>query len=349
MALLQQKSNDMAKQQGQTCDVLLSALSKKAYSPVYLLHGEEDFLIEEATNAILDAALTKDERGFNLDVMYGTEADARDIASHASSFPMMAERRVVVVRDADKVGQSEILANYIEHPSPSTCLILACTKPDFRKKLFVTAKKHAFVVECKPLWDNQVPAWIAKRVKKDKREIQPDAASMLAAYVGTSLRELSNELEKLYIYLGDKRSITVDDITAVVGVSKEFTVFELQWAIGMKDTRKATEILERMMEAGEQPVVMVAVMTKFFQTIWKLLDVRRRNVPQAQQMTQAGIFMFNDKYSQVANRFTIGEIEDVFLSLAEVDEKLKTSGGDPKLLMQMFIVNTTQQHEPAYA
>jgi len=195
--------------------------------------------------------------------------------------------------------------------------------------------------------DNQIPAWIAKRVKKDKRDIQPAAASMLAAYVGTSLREICNELEKLYIYLGEKKSIAVDDITAVVGVSKEFTVFELQWAIGMKDTRKATEILERMMGAGEQPVVMVAVMTKFFQTVWKLLDVRRRNVPQAQQMTQAGIFMFIDKYAQVANSFTVREIEDVFLSLAEVDEKLKTSGGDPKLLLQTFIVNATRQHERA--
>lgn len=339
----------MAKQQGPTYDDLVSALSKKEFSPVYLLHGEEDFLIEEATDVILNAALTTDERGFNLDVMYGSEADPRDVISHASSFPMMAERRVVIVRDADKLGQAEILANYIEHPSPSTCLILVCTKPDFRKKPFVTAKKNAFVVECKPLWDNQIPAWITKRVKKDKREIQPAAASMLAAYVGTSLREICNELEKLYIYLGEKKSIAVDDVTAVVGVSKEFTVFELQWAIGMKDTRKATEILERMMEAGEQPVVMVAVMTKFFQTVWKLLDARRRNVPQAQQMTQAGIFMFIDKYTQVANCFTVREIEDVFLSLADVDEKLKTSGGDPKLLLQTFIVNATRQRERAHA
>lgn len=339
----------MAKNQGPTYHDLLSALSKKVFSPVYLLYGEEDFLIEEATDAIVNAALTGDERGFNLDIMYGNEADTRDVVSHASSFPMMAEHRVVIVRDADKLAQSEILANYIERPSPSTCLILACTKPDFRKKPFVTARKHAFVVECKPLWENQIPSWIAKQAKKDKREIQPDAASMLAAYVGTSLRELSNELEKLYIYVGEKRSITVDDITAVVGVSKEFSIFELQWAIGLKDTRKATEVLERLMGSGEQPVVMVAVMTKFFQTIWKLLDVRRRNVPQAQQTTQAGIFMFHEKYSQVASRFTIREIEDVFLSLAEVDEKLKSSGGDPKLLLQMFIVNTTRQYESAYA
>lgn len=339
----------MAKSQGPTYDDLLARLAKRDFSPVYLLHGEEQFLAEEATDAILNAALTPDERGFNLDVMYGTEADPRDVVSHASSFPMMAERRVVIVREADKLGQAEILANYIEHPSPSTCLVLVCIKPDFRRKPFVTVKKHGFVLECKPLWENQIPAWISRRVKKDKREISSDAASLLAAYVGTSLRELSNELEKLYIYIGDAKSINVDHVSAVVGVSKEFNIFELQWAIGMKETRKATEVLERMLEAGGQPVMMVAVMVKFFQTVWKLLDVRRRNVPQSQQMTQAGIFAFIDKYNQVANRFTIREIEDVFLSLSRVDEMLKTSGGDPKLLMQTFIVNATRQREPAHA
>ena len=104
----------------------MSAIAKKEFSPVYLLHGGEDLLIEEATNAILDAALTRDERGFNLDVLYGGEADARDVVSHASSFPMMAERRVVVVREVDKLAQAEILANYIERPLPSTCLVLVC-------------------------------------------------------------------------------------------------------------------------------------------------------------------------------------------------------------------------------
>jgi DNA polymerase-3 subunit delta len=92
----------MAKFEGSTFDDLQSALSKKEFSPIYLLYGEEDFLIEEATDAIMNAALTKDERGFNLDIIYGSEADTRDVVSHASSFPMVAERRVVVVREADR-------------------------------------------------------------------------------------------------------------------------------------------------------------------------------------------------------------------------------------------------------
>ncbi len=338
----------MAKE-GHTFDELTTALARKQFAPVYVFHGEEDFLIEEATDAVIDAALRPDERGFNLDRMYGSDADTRDVVSHASSFPMMAERRVVVVREVEKLGQPEVLASYIEHPSSSTCLVLTSSKPDFRRKPFVTAKKHGFVLECKPLWDNQIPAWIAKRVKKSGHEIDADAASMLLAYVGSSLREIVNELEKIYLFVGDKKIITANDVTSVVGVSREFSVFELQWAIGMKDTAKAAEILQRIIDQGEpHPVLIVAVLTKFFQTLWKLHDVRRRGVQGTQQYVQAGIFGgLVEKYGQAANKFTMAEIEDAFVALAEVDENLKTSGGDPHVLMQTFLVNVTRS--PAFA
>jgi len=335
--------------EGRTLDELTAALAQKHFAPVYLFHGEEDFLIEEATNAVIEAALTPEERNFNLDRIYGGEADTRDVVSHASSFPMMAERRVVVVREVEKLGQPEVLAAYIENPSPSTCLVLASSKPDFRRKPFVTAKKHGFVLECKPLWDNQVPAWIAKRVKASGREIDPEAASMLLAYVGSSLREIVNELEKIYLYVGERKTITVDDISAVVGVSREFSVFELQWAIGGKDTGKASAILARMIEQGEpHPVLIVAVLTKFFQTLWKLHDVRRRGVQGGQQFVQAGVFgSYAERYGQAANKYSMQEIEDAFIALADLDEKLKSSGGDPHMLMQTFIVNVTRPRSPA--
>ncbi len=326
---------------GVTYDSLQSALAKREFSPVYLFYGEEDFLIEEATDAVVDAALTEDERGFNLDILYGTEADARDVVSHASSFPMMAERRVVVLREADKLSQGEILASYVENPSPSTCLILTCTKPDMRRKPFVTVKKGGIAVEFKPMWENQVVSWVSARAKKSKRTLAADAGALLVAYAGTSLRELDNELEKLYIYVGDKTTITTEDVSAVVGLSKEFTVFDLQWAIASKDPGKATHVLERMIQAGEQPIVMVAVLTKFFQTLARVHDVRRRGSSSGQAMSQAGVYSFIDRYEQALNRFSFREVEDAFILLSQVDEKLKSTAIDPKLLMQSFIVSVS--------
>jgi len=335
--------------EGTTFDDLIAALGRNDLKPVYLFYGEEDFLIKEATDAVVEAALTPEERGFNLDRMYGSEADPRDVIAHASSFPMMAERRVVIVREADKLAQPDLLAHYIEEPSPTTCLVLTAFKPDFRRKPFVTAKKHAFVLECKPLYERQIPAWITRRVKQSQRTIEPEAASLLAAYAGTSLRELASELEKVFLSIGEKKLITPDDVMAVVGISREFSVFELQWAIGMKDVRKAQEVLLHMMEQGGEPVMMVAVLTKFFQALWKLLDVRRRGVQGKQQFIQAGVFGFEEKYSHAASRFTLQEVEDAFLALADADEKLKTSGGDPHMLLQTLIVHIAGSRSPSFA
>lgn len=326
---------------GATYDTLRSALSKGDFSPVYLFYGEEDFLIEEAAESVIEAALTEGERGFNLEILYGAEADPRDVVSHASSFPMMAERRVVVLREADKISQGEILASYIENPSPTTCLILTCTKPDMRRKPFVTVKKGGMAIEFKPMWENQVVSWVGARAKKSKRSLNSDAASLLVAYAGTSLRELNNELEKLYIYVGEKSSITTDDVSAVVGLSKEFTVFDLQWAIAGKDPGKATHILERMLQAGEQPIVMVAVLTKFFQTLGRVHDAKRRGANGGQALSQAGVYSFIERYEQALSRFSFREVENAFLLLSEVDEKLKSTAIDPKLLMQAFIVSVS--------
>ncbi|MEK9135813.1 MAG: DNA polymerase III subunit delta, partial [Bacteroidota bacterium] len=234
-----------------TIEDLRLALSQKKLAPVYLFHGEEDFLAEEATDLIIKTALTPEQHGFNLDVVYGNDSDARDILSHASSFPMMADRRVVVVREFDKLANKELLSTYIEEPSPTTSLVLHSVKPDFRKKPYVTAKRTATVINFERIRDNQTAAWISRRVRQQGREIDAEASKILGAYVGTSLREIQNELDKLYIFIGEKKSIDVDDIRAVVGISKEFNVFELQNAIGAMNHARSTEILTRMLDVGE--------------------------------------------------------------------------------------------------
>lgn len=323
-----------------TFDDLIAGLARKEFSPVYLFFGAEDFLAQEAANAIIEAALTPDERGFNLDVAYGSDADAREILSHSSSFPMMAERRVVVVRDFDHLQNKELFASYIEHPSATTSLVLLCTKPDFRKKPYLTARKFATLLECKPFYDNQVPPWISRRIQRTGRTIHPEAAKLLAAYVGTSLREIDSEIEKLFLFVGDKKEITIDDVTAVVGVSKEFTVFELQKAIGTKDLRRSSEVLDRMLDAGESPILIIIMLTRYFTSLWKLADLRRRReVSRAQLASEAGVHpRFLNEYVDALRRFPDNEIQDSFLLLAEADERLKSTSIDEKLIMQELIV-----------
>lgn len=322
-------------------DDLLSGLARKHFAPVYLLYGEEDFLAAEAMNAIIDAALTGDERGFNLDIMNGGESDARDILAHASSFPMMAERRVVVVKDADKFSAKdlELLSNYVDHPSPTTALVLVATKPDFRKNPYASIKRNGTVLEFKRPYENQVPALISARVQKQGRQITPEASGLLSAYVGSSIREIQNEIDKLSIYLGEKKSITLDDVAAVVGMSKEYTVFELQKAIGKKDIRHATEIMERMLDAGQSVPFIIVMLTSYFITLLKLADLQKKGVSQQGLATEAKVNpYFLKEYLEVLHRYSEHEIEGSFGLLTAVDEQIKTTGADPLQVMTGLLI-----------
>ena len=324
-----------------TSPELFASLSRGEVAPVYLLYGEEDFLAGEALDAIVQAALEGSDRTLNLDVLSGGETDGRDIVARASSFPMVGGRRVVVVREADKLSHHdcELLAAYAGEPSPSTCLILIAGKPDMRRKPFATIRKSGWALECKPLYENKIPAWIAGAVRKGGYRIEPVAAKLLAAYVGTSLREIRSELDKLYVYIGSRKEITAGDVSALVGMSKEYTPFELQKAVGCRETARAMTILEEILNAGGGGPLVIATMTNYFLTLWKLHDLGRRGVTQKEQAAQARVHpYFIQEYREALGFQPPAACERALLLLAEADEQSKSGAYDARQVMESLIV-----------
>ncbi|HUI64467.1 MAG TPA: DNA polymerase III subunit delta [Bacteroidota bacterium] len=308
---------------------------------MYLLSGEEELLLEEALGGLVESALSGADRGLNLDVLRGEEADGRDIVARATSFPMVSERRVVVLRSPEKLSAHdlELVSNYCQEPSPSTCLILVSTKPDFRKQPFSTLRKTGNAYEFRRLYENQIPGWITERVRIGGRRIDPEGAKLLAAYVGTSLRELVSEIEKLFTYVGQRTEITEGDVSALVGSSKEYSPFELQKVIGRRETGSAVTMVEKMLDAGEAIPLIIASLTNYFLTLWKLHDLRRRGVSAKEQSALARINpYFMREYQDALNTQPVAACEEALLLLAEADEKTKSGGADPRqALLEMVI------------
>ena len=326
---------------GLTSPELFASLARGAVAPVYLLYGEEDLLVEEALDAVLKAALEGGDRTFNLDVLGAGETDGRDIAARASSFPMAGGRRVVVVRDADKlpVHDCELLAAYVGEPSPSTCLILVAVKPDLRKKPFATIKRSGGALECKRLYEEKIPSWIAGAAGKEGYRIEPEAAKLLAAYVGTSLREIRSELDKLFIYIGNRKEITAGDVSALVGMSKEYSPFELQKVVGRRETARAMRILEEILGAGGGAPLVIATMTNYFLTLWKLHDLQSRGVAQKDQAAQARVHpFFIQEYHEALGFQPPAACERALLLLADADEQSKSGTYDARQVMESLIV-----------
>jgi DNA polymerase-3 subunit delta len=322
-------------ERGPSQDSLVADLREGNIAPVYLLHGEEEFLRSEAVDLVVSTVLRDADRSFNLDVLHGAATDAPSLIACASTFPMMCERRVVVVHDIDRVSGGEQLISYFDTPSPGTVHILTAGKPDLRKKLFLALKKNAVVIEFKKLYENQVPAWIERRSRGQGYPMDPDAARLLAEYTGNSLRDIQNELEKLYVYAGTGRSVTLDDVRTVTGISKEFNVFELQKAMGAKNKQRSMEILERILDQGEQPTRILWMIGRYYIALRKLSELKKKGAPASEQVAALGTkpYWLKD-YAASLEYYTDAEIERAFLEIAQAELQLKTTSHEPKQILQ---------------
>ncbi|MGA9116313.1 MAG: DNA polymerase III subunit delta [Bacteroidota bacterium] len=311
--------------------------------PAYLLCGEEDFLIEEAEKELVEALLSAEQRGFNLDVVHGGECDVRAMVALASSFPMMADRRVVILKDAEKACATDqdraLLTAYLDRPLESTCLILLAQKPDLRRRPYTSIRKNGRILEFRPLPESRIPPWIIRRAREQGREIDQDAARRLAALTGGSLRELQSELDKLYVFIGERKAITEADLAAATGSTRGAAPWALQEALGRGDHPAAAAILENLLGSQEKTYGVIPILTKYFTALWKLRSLPERISDRKAVMDEIGVFRPEQLrgYYDAFARFGAARIEEAFSILAEADERLKTGHGDPPAVLHEML------------
>lgn len=230
---------------------ILNDLKKKKYAPIYFLQGDESFFIDQISDYIEKNAIDEASKSFNQTVMYGKDVNVVTILNNARRFPMMSERQLVLVKEAQNIadlqkeeGQKQLI-QYLEKPVPSTILVF-CHKNkslDKRKSLFKSIQKHAVVLDSKKMYDNQIPAWIESYVKQKGYSITTKAVHLLSDSIGNNLERISNEVDKMLINFTDPVEVNEDMVQKYVGISKDFNVFELQKALTTKDVLKANKII----------------------------------------------------------------------------------------------------------
>jgi DNA polymerase-3 subunit delta len=238
----------MAKKEELTFEKISEAIKAKQFVPVYILMGEEPFFIDKITDLLIENVLDDSDRDFNQTILYGADTDVAAIFNAARRFPMMAERQLVVVREAQLIRDLEMLANYVKNPLHSTVLVINYKYKtlDRRKTLATTSDKIGVLFESKKIPDYKIPAFITSFLQSRTIGIDGKGAQMLADFLGNDLSRLCKELDKLAILLpetGPKR-ITPELIEQNVGISKEYNNFELLKAIAVKDVLKSNRIIQ---------------------------------------------------------------------------------------------------------
>ncbi len=320
----------------------LKALQAKTIQPVITFLGEESFLKDRALEAVVKRFLDEESRPFNFRSL--SPEDLKDTAflDDAGTMPMFGEWKVIHMKDASVLEKSfgrfkEYLQQYLDHPSPATILIFDLDGWEGRSKLKAILSKKTVVVEFNPISEKEIPSWISSHMKTLQYQIDPAAVQALADRLGTDLQRISGELEKLMLLREPEKRIALEDVEETVGYSPLATIWQWSEAILDRDAALAVQLLEELIEKGEEPVYCVALLAKQFEKMILTKEMVQQKVPHptiAQKINKPVYFL--QKYLNQLAQFTMADLMKALQVLSFADRALKT-GQPGNIVLQLMV------------
>ena len=315
------------------CREIVKEVRSGIFKPVYLLMGDEPYYVDMVCDAIVDNCLDESEKDFNQTICYGADVDADTVVTAARRYPMFADRQLVVVKEAQMMKSLEDLALYCARPLDSTVLVIAMhgARADKRKSLYKNVSKMGVVVDSTQLRDYEMPRWISMYYQTKGIGIRPDAAALFGEYAGTDLNKIAIETEKMLKNLPEGVSeITVADIERNVGISRQFSIFELTKELSMKNSAKALRTASYIGSAAKfaMPAAVSALYTHFYRILkygaLLMSDPRPGNDQKAKVLGVSPYFF--SEYDTAVRNYPVRKCMAVISLLKEYDYKGK--GGD---------------------
>ncbi len=323
---------------------LIASLKQGKILPLYLLYGEEEFLVQDVLHLIIGKVVDPNARDFNYNSLSCRDTPVSEIINLCQTLPFLSEKRLVIARDIDalKAGDIEELAAYLNDPSPATCLVMVSDQGKFEKKSVISAvEARGAVTRFYPLLDREIISWIEGWARTRGVTLQRDAAQYLWQTVGNDLQKITNELEKVEIYIQGRKTVTYEDVKHVVGDFREYTPFDLAAALGQKNSERAFLILARLLQEGEQPVGLLGSIA------WNF-----RRLLQAKAMESAGtspedimkklrppvIFHQATLFKSQMKSYRLEELRRAFTVMLTADRALKSSGLPGRLVLERMIL-----------
>ena len=310
---------------------IISSITDKNLQPVYFLMGDEPYYIDKLANAFAKDVLSAEEQEFNQIVLYGKDIETAQAISEAKQFPFGAEKRVVIIKEAQHLKDIEVLDSYLENVQPSTLLVI-CYKGksvDKRKKFGKTLASKCVVFESKKLYDNKIPSWIKTYVNENGFTIEDSATAVLSEYIGADLSKITNELDKLMLVVKKEDPITTSLIEYHIGISKDYNVFELQNALGKRQVVKANRIINHFAAnpKNHNIVPVMSALFSYFQKIMVYQFLEDKSPKSAASILKVNPF-FISQYQTAAQHYSKRQLFYIFEYLKDYD--LKSKGANNK-------------------
>tara|TARA_R110002049_G_scaffold117654_5_gene271231 strand:+ start:1130 stop:2128 length:999 start_codon:yes stop_codon:yes gene_type:complete len=312
-----------------TFNQIIADIKRNVFYPIYLLHGEEEYFIDQISDLLEASILDENEKEFNQTILYGKETDSETIVSEAKRYPMMANHNVIIVKEAQNIKNFEALDLYAKNPLSSTVLVVCYKykKFDGRKAFAKIAAKIGIVYESKAIYDNEVEGWIGDYLKSKGFLINPPARRLIAESIGSNLSRLVNELDKVMITESLGGTINEDMVQKNIGISKDYNVFELNKAIGRRDILKCNKIINYFAANPKASpfVLTTAMMYRNFTQLIKYHYLDNKSDRAVAAALKINPF-FAKEIIQVANNYSIRQLVSAVEALHDADLKSKGVG-----------------------
>ncbi len=321
---------------------LLDGLSKKNIAPVYLLHGEERFLIDLFVAKLKRLVIAGPMADLNFHRVRADDLGGAEIAAMTREVPMMAERKLLVVENAHKLNATELakIDPHLKEPQPQTCLVLIADKFDLRRGTCASANRRKQVHKAEPIKERSIVPFLRQRAKARKVTMAQEAISALAQAVGPSCAALDDAVERLGLFVGPEREVTGRDVADLIAQVRERSIFELVDAIGNRQAKQAMMIVEDLLSNQKEPLMINAMLARHLRQLLNArihlhLGTRRAELP---KLLSAPVFLI-DKLMAQTRRFRGSELESALERIARTDFELKSSRRPPHVVIEQTVLD----------
>ncbi len=307
---------------------------------ICLLYGEEPYLIEETLGLIRRKLLEGEDDSFAVEMFDASESDAASILHAARTVSLFGRNKLLIVKGVHRVKAAglEPFLSYLEEPAGGTVLVFTAEKPDMRKQFFSRLKKKWPAIRFyHPYGPRETEAWIREYLKGRGCRIEPEACRFLVESHGRELQVLRNELEKLILFKGEPGGIELSHVLEVSGQSREFNPFEFAEAMGNRDFERALRILQRLLQEGTPPLLILSVLVTVFRRLWIGKSLQKEGMREGELLSTMGVHFQRERFLEQLRRFSEEEVERIYGDLLAVDESLKSGQNHPRALMERLI------------
>jgi len=323
----------------------IAEIKKRKFKPVYYFFGEDSYNLTFALHTLEEVFTPLLLSEFDKETIYSEDRSITDILGLATSFPFGSEKKLIIVREAEKIRDKKPLKNYADTPAEFTVLALFHNGSitNLKSEPFKTLAENNFLFESKELKGRNLIDWLISAATEKGKKLSEENAQVLVDIAGENRSMLEDQLEKICVYLNKEKEITIESIQKVSSELKQFNIFDLQNAIGLKDKSKALNVANNLLDNGAEPTFIISMLTRYFIGLAKITELKTKNISVQEAARIVGTHHFYyPGYVKARTLYSDQKLVEVFRALLKADVSVKTTSSGNKTIITLLIAELLQ-------